>query len=1360
MLNPLRAVFLCLCAAVFFPTASVRGQVVISEILAENEAATAATGLFDEDKERSDWIEIFNAGAADVNLAGWSLTDDPAVLGKWTFPATNIVANGYVVVFASGKNRAVAGKPLHTSFKMSAGGEYLALVKPDGRTIAFQFAPEFPQQNPNVSYGLAAGSLSELRYFATPTPNAVNGAGASDVSPEPVFLTPSGPYTNSVTVSLQSPAVDAVIRYTVNGTDPTAASAAYVTPLTFSTSAVVRAKCFVPGLVASTTVTRTFVVMDPATANYSSRLPVLVLSTFGKIANESTPIPVSATLFGTNGTRAYLMSKPDFEGRGTIKIRGSSSTQFPKKSYAFEVQDELGLDRKVSLLGMPKESDWVLYAPYTDKTLMRDVLAYELCNSIGTYAPRTRFVEVYVDTGSKLGESDYVGIYVLVEKIKRSDKRVDIAELLPTQTTAPEVTGGYIFKKDRLDPGDVGFSTSRAGGFAWVEPKEQQVVAAQKSYLASYLAQFENALYTPASFTNRTYTNYYDVAAGIDHHWMVEAMKNIDGFRLSTFVHKDRGGKITMGPIWDYNLTLGNANYADGENPNNWYNIQLGDSDYPWYRQLFKDPDFNQQYIDRWGEIRRGSFATTNVLGRVIQIANELAEPAAHNYNKWKILGVYVWPNAAGYATRKTYRSEVDWMTNWINLRFAWIDKQFPATPKISSAANGAQGFTVTITKTNALPVYFTTDGSDPRLPRGGISPKAVLYDTPFAVDGNARIFARAKGTTSWSAPETMTLVAQTPQLVITEIMYNAANDAEQKYEFVELKNVGGTALDLKGYRLSGGIDFTFPNSLTIAPGGFVVVAKDPAAFTTRYGLVGNLAGPFTGSLENAGERLALEGSLGEPILDFSYNNAWYPLTDAYGFSLVIRDPLGASASWNAKESWRASAALGGSPGADDAAVNRPTVVINEVLTHTDAPQVDAIELYNASDTAVDVGNWFLTDDPGWAEKFRIPSPTVIQPKSYVVFTENDFNKDPFESTSFALSSDGDEVYLYSADAGGILTGYSDGFSFGASANGSTFGRYVTSDGKAHYPAQVSPTLGAANSGPLIGPVVINEIRFSPFSFEPEFVELKNISSQAVKLYDAERPTNTWRLNGLDFSFPTNVTIPPGGLVVVAQNDAGRFRATNGVPDGAQVFGPAVGVLQGNGENLRLQRPDAPITLPDGSTKVPMITVDEVRYDNHAPWPVPFAGGSIERNFSAGYGNEPQNWRATYAATPGYENRAEEGRRAWMQQNFTAAEVADPSITDDAADPDQDGISNADEFTAGTNPKDAASVLILEPSPGSGAIPKLQYDAAPGRTYTVYYRSLAGSGAWTAVMRLPATTTAQTVQFTPTLPGFYKVAIP
>jgi hypothetical protein len=534
-----------------------------------------------------------------------------------------------------------------------------------------------------------------------------------------------------------------------------------------------------------------------------------------------------------------------------------------------------------------------------------------------------------------------------------------------------------------------------------------------------------------------------------------------------------------------------------------------------------------------------------------------------------------------------------------------------------------------------------------------------------------------------------------------------------------------------------------------------VVVAKDPVAFATRYGAIENVVGPFSGNLDNAGERIVLEGSMREPIQDFSFNNAWYSVTDGLGFSLV---PNEQAAGIGNRSGWRASANIGGSPGQNDPTVNRAIVLVNEVLTHTDAPQVDAVEIYNPGASAVDIGNWYLTDDRATPKKFKIPAPKAVQPNSYVVFDENDFNKDPLATTSFALSSDGDEIYLYSADENGNLTGYSDGFAFRAAANGATFGRHVSSDRDVQYPAQVSATLGGANSGPAIGPVVINEIRCSPFSFEPEFIELKNLTSQEVKLYDTERPTNTWRLNGFNFAFPTNVAIPANGFVVIAQNDPARFRATNNVPASVQVFGPANGILQGNGENLRLERPDAPITLPDGSTKIPMITVDEVRYDQNTPWPTPIPGASIERNYSAQYGNDPANWSGAIGATPGFDNRAAEGWQTWLQQVFTPAELGDPVVSDPDADPDQDGYTNEAEFVAGTNPKNATSGLLLAPAKAAPAT--LEFAAAPDRTYTLYYRPLVGDGAWTAVSVSRASSAARTVQITPTQPGYYKIAVP
>lgn len=1341
-----RALFFCVLAALISSPAA--GQVVINEFLADN-----ATGLQDEDKERSDWIEIYNAGATPVDLQGWALTDDPEIPDKWTFPATNINPNAYLVVFASGKNRTATGKNLHASFSLSSGGEYLALMTPGGQA-ASRFAPEYPQQNANVSYGLAGGSLTSLRYFTTPTPNALNPGGVSDLSEPPDFLPPPGPYANTINVEIVSTQPNAIIRYTTNGLEPTISSPAYTAPISVVNSTVFRAKSFVPGLAPSATVTRTYTMIDPALANFSSNLPLLILTTFAKSINESVPTPASVTLIGTNGTRAYLNSKPDFDGRGALKIRGSSSTQFPKKSFALELQDELLLDRKVSLLGLPKESDWVLYAPYTDKTLMRDFLAYELSNEIGTYAPRTRFVEVYVDSGGgKLTQFDYAGVYVLIEKIKRDDNRVKVSELLPTQVAQPEVSGGYIWKKDRLDPGDIGFSTPRAGAFGYVEPKEQEIVPAQKQFLASYLNQFETSLYN-AAFTNKTYENFYNVDAAIDHHWMVEATRNIDGYRLSTYVHKDRGGRITMGPIWDYNLTLGNADYLDGWLTNGWYYTTQDDSNYPWYRRLFADKDFNQRYIDRWSVIRSQAFAATNILPRVMQVAGALSESAGRNFVKWPTLGRYVWPNAPGYQTRTNYRAEAAWLTNWINGRFNWIDRQF-ITPPLFGAMGGivAPGTAVSITSTSAA-VYVTLDGSDPRLRGGAISPGAIKYSSPIVIDKNTRLFARAYLTNGsrWSASTVATYVVDQPRIGISEIMYAPEGDSEGVFEFVELKNFGPSAVDLRGYRLSKGIEFAFTNELTLSPGGLVVVARNPARFAERYPDVSNVTGPFAGALDNGGDRIVLEGPMRELLVDLTYDNAWHPATDGHGFSLVPRSESGVNL--DDKAGWRASGRIGGSPGRDDAPVDLPVVVISEVLTHTDSPEVDAVELHNPGALEASVGNWFLSDDPGFPKKFRIRAGATIPPGGYLTLTEADFNSDPANPQSFALSSDGDEVALYSADAAGNLTGASDGFEFGAAANGVTFGRFVTSDAKVYHPALAAPTLGSPNAAPLIGPVVINEIRYSAAPYEPEFIELKNISAGETRLFDPANPKNTWRVDGVDFSFPTNVTIPAGGMVLVVQNDPARFRASNNIPENVQIFGPFAGSLQDNGELIELRRPDAP---RDGA--VPMIVVDAVRYNDKAPWPPAQAGwsASIERIAANGFGGEPANWRNALIASPGTENGS--AYAAWRNQHFSAAELNAPEISGDSADPDSDGRTNMEEFAAATDPKSAASVLELNWH--ATALGTLEFQANAGRSYTVGFRpSFAPGTAWVTLTNYPAFASPRTMQITNQRAGYYQLRVP
>jgi hypothetical protein len=485
--------------------------------------------------------------------------------------------------------------------------------------------------------------------------------------------------------------------------------------------------------------------------------------------------------------------------------------------------------------------------------------------------------------------------------------------------------------------------------------------------------------------------------------------------------------------------------------------------------------------------------------------------------------------------------------------------------------------------------------------------------------------------------------------LRITELMYHPAPPPPglatnaDAFAYIELRNIGPVSLDLSHVRFTAGIEFDFTGSTvtTLGSGQTVLVVKNRAAFTSRYGGGLPVAGEFTGSLDHGGETLRLEDAKGEKILEFAYSNSWYPLTDGAGFSLVIQDDEVGWESWGEKENWRASSAERGSPGQNEP--QPPAIaglLINEALTRTEPPAVDTVELYNPTASQVNLRGWFLSDDFGTPKKYRISTDVFVPAGGYRLFSEADFNAAPGSPTSFAFSSLGDEVYLFSGDANTNLTGYVDGFRFGAAETGSSFGRYRNSVGEQHFVAQISYTPGALNSGPRLGPVVVSEIHFHPpervlnqDNTDDEFIALRNIANGAVNLFDAVQPGNTWQVRGaVDFSFPPNVTLPPNGtllLVSFSPADAAAlaaFRARFAVPAGVTVLGPYSGKLDNSGEALELYRPAAP---DPGTSIVPFILVERIAYRDSAPWPTGAdgTGASLQRRVLNAYGDDPANWR-------------------------------------------------------------------------------------------------------------------------------------
>jgi len=500
-----------------------------------------------------------------------------------------------------------------------------------------------------------------------------------------------------------------------------------------------------------------------------------------------------------------------------------------------------------------------------------------------------------------------------------------------------------------------------------------------------------------------------------------------------------------------------------------------------------------------------------------------------------------------------------------------------------------------------------------------------------FAVQAGLRYRARVRHKddtgrwSAWSLPVEFvpsprdTISGLRTNLVFNELMYNppgaGAIDGDE-FEFLELKNIGAFSLNLSGLFFSQGIVFNFTNGTTLAPGAVFLLVRNPGVLATRYpGVIVN--GIFTGKLNNDGETVAINHPTAGEIVSITWTDRapWPVMADGGGFS-IVRDTTG---------DYCASATRFGNPGVDGGANGPGGVVINELLSNTTLPLKDVIELVNIATINVDISGWYLTDDPKFPQKFRIPNRAPLTPGEFATFTEDNFNPTPGLGTSFSLSSFGDDVYVFSADSGAQLSGYDHGLEFGAAADGEGFGRYVNSAGDVQYPAQLTRTPAATNAGPRVGPVVINELHYNPEPGGDEFLELKNITANAVAFFDAVFPTNTWRVNGAGFTFPTNFTLGSNELVLIVATNPAVFRARYNVPLGVTILGPFTGNLQDSGERLELQQPGVPTT-----NGVPFITVDEVRYNDKAPWPAGADGNgpSLQKRISSAYGNEPTNWIA------------------------------------------------------------------------------------------------------------------------------------
>ncbi len=416
----------------------------------------------------------------------------------------------------------------------------------------------------------------------------------------------------------------------------------------------------------------------------SSNLPIVIIDTDGvEIVDEPKITATMKIINNANGQRNNITDEPtEYDGYIGIELRGwTSQERFPKKQYAIETREENGDNLNVPLFGMPRENDWVLYAPYTDKSLMRNVLAYHIANETGRYASRTQFCEVIVN-------GDYLGVFVWMEKIKRDDDRINITRLDSDDLDGNRLTGGYIIRIDKDTTANLNLGwysnfapyegSDKRVFYQYYYPRASDIQPLQANYIQSVVNDFETLM--DSENYNTIFNGYYDAIglnSFVDYFITNEVARNIDAYRLSAYMYKDRDDedkRLKMGPVWDFNIAFGNADFNDGQFVHGWQVDYKGTSRYQnpfWWRVLFNDPVFENRLKNNWKKLRANKLHTDTLRNYIDGLASLLNEAQQRNFERWLILGEDIWPN---YFIGDTYEEEVEYLKDWLTSRMNWMD--------------------------------------------------------------------------------------------------------------------------------------------------------------------------------------------------------------------------------------------------------------------------------------------------------------------------------------------------------------------------------------------------------------------------------------------------------------------------------------------------------------------------------------------------------------------------------------------------------------------------------------------------------------------------------------------------------------
>lgn len=1112
-------------------------------------------GLADEDDELQDWIELHNRGAGAVNLRGWSLTDDADEPGKWVFPDAVIPAGGYLVVFASGKDRKPAGvgARLHTNFKLGLDGEYLGLFNAESpRLKVAEFAPEYPEQRNDHSYGFDA--QDRLRHFAQPTPGAANGVSSiAGVVPPVGFSVGRGLYDQPFELRLTNAVPGASIRYTTDGSEPGPASGQlYQGPLTIESTTILRAAAFAPDRLPANSVTHTYifpaqVLTQPAnppglpaewidtqgrswTADYGMDPEIVNHAAYrAQMLDSLRALPVLSIVtrpqdMFSNANGIY----PKSQARGPAWERPASA-EFIYADPDDSVQVNCGVQMQGNSVRDPvktgKHAFRLLFKrDYGPPKLRHRVFPESPVDEFDTLTVRADFNNSWMHWN---GEQRPRGQRVRDAWMKSSQRAMG-GLASHSRFYHLYVNGLYWGVYDPVERPDANFAAAYLGG----EPEDYDVVnegqLVDGSMTAYNAMRGISGLQDHAQYERMK--QHLDVPAYIDYVLLHFYTGHQDWFTDKNWyaIRRRAPGEGFRYQAWDGELMLNSP--TDNI-------VTRTDQPSDLHPKLIASAQYRLDFADRVHRhlFNGGALTPAAAAARYDEWAGQvelamLAESArwgdyrrdVHQYSS----GPYLLYTPEHFATERARLLDGYFPVrtgNLLNqLRAAGL---YPATAAPSFSRHGgrvAPGFRLTITAP-AGTIHYTTDGSDPRtVYTGAVAGTAQTYSAPVTLEGTTLVRARVRNGTEWSAlNEALFEVGSLGvQLVLTEIQYNPVGG--DPYEFIELRNAGPTTVTADGFSFDG-LGYVFPPGSVIAAGQTLVLASalSPSAFAARYPGV-TVSGYFDGALANGGERIALLDREGRTIVSVDYDDdaGWSVAADGNGPSLELLDPRGDP---DAAANWRASLSDGGTPGASVTPPETPLIRLNELMAvnggsvRNGATAPDWVELHNAGSTAADLSGWSLSDS-SMVPPFVFATGTSLAPGSFLVVWCDDDASAPGMHTGFALDRSGETLSLF--NAGGQRV---DAVTFGVQLPDLTLGRA----GESHDWQLCLPTPGESNTlQPLanVTNLVINEWLADSPPGEDDWLELYNrhesLPAALAGVY-LETEDALFRLRALSFIGPT-----------------------------------------------------------------------------------------------------------------------------------------------------------------------------------------------------------------------------------------------